>query len=113
MHHAAMLEKDLVAATSRSFILSILMEGDSYGYEIIQRVAALTRNELVWTDGMLYPVLHRLEDGDCVRSYWQPSPTGRKRKYYSITDHGRAELKERKRQWLVAHEALRSLWRGA
>ena len=108
-----MLEKDLVAATSRTFILSILTEGDSYGYEIIQRVAALTRNELVWTDGMLYPVLHRLEDSDCVRSYWQPSPTGRKRKYYSLTDAGRVELNDRKRQWQLAHKALSALWRGA
>lgn len=108
-----MLEKDLVAATSRAFILSILTEGDSYGYEIIQRVAALTRNELIWTDGMLYPVLHRLEDSGCVRSYWQPSPTGRKRKYYALTDTGRAELDDRKRQWHVAHEALNALWRGA
>jgi len=106
-----MLEKELVAATSRAFILSILTEGDSYGYEIIQRVAALTRGQLIWTDGMLYPVLHRLEDSGCVRSYWQPSPTGRKRKYYALTDAGRAELEDRKRQWRLAHEALDTLWR--
>lgn len=108
-----MLEKDLVAATSRAFILSILTEGDNYGYEIIQRVAALTNGQLVWTDGMLYPVLHRLEDSGCVRSYWQPSPTGRKRKYYSLTGDGRNELKDRKRQWNLADNALRALWNDA
>jgi len=107
-----MLEKDLVAATSRAFILSILTEGDNYGYEIIQRVAALTNGQLVWTDGMLYPVLHRLEDSGCVRSYWQPSPTGRRRKYYALTDAGRAELDDRKRQWNLANDALRALWVG-
>ena len=111
MHHASMFEKDLVAATSRTFILSILTEGDSYGYEIIQRVAALTDDALVWTDGMLYPVLHRLEDSNCVHSYWQPSPTGRRRKYYAITDTGRAELDDRKRQWRLAHDALTALWK--
>ncbi len=107
-----MFEKDLVAATSRAFVLSILVQGDSYGYEIIQRVAALTGNELIWTDSMLYPVLHRLEDGGCVSSYWQASPTGRKRKYYSVTDIGQAELEERKRQWQVAQVALSALWSG-
>ncbi|NKZ37592.1 helix-turn-helix transcriptional regulator [Oleiagrimonas citrea] len=112
MHHAVMFEKDLVAATSRTFILSILTEGDSYGYEIIQHVAALTHDELIWTDGMLYPVLHRLEDSGCVRSYWQPSSTGRKRKYYALTDTGRAELEERKRQWHLTNDALSVLWRN-
>lgn len=108
-----MFEKDLVAATSRTFVLSILTEGDNYGYEIIQRVAALTDDQLVWTDGMLYPVLHRLDDSGCVRSYWQSSPTGRKRKYYALTDAGRAELDHRKRQWDLADNALRALWDGA
>ncbi|MBB6183514.1 PadR family transcriptional regulator [Oleiagrimonas soli] len=108
-----MFEKDLVAATSRTFVLSILTEGDSYGYEIIQRVAELTDGALIWTDGMLYPVLHRLEDGGCVRSYWQPSPTGRKRKYYALTDVGRDELDDRKRQWRVANDALLALWPDA
>jgi PadR family transcriptional regulator len=110
MHHTAMVDKELVAATSKPLILSILIEGDSYGYEIIQRVGVLTENELRWTDSMLYPVLHRLEKQGCVCSYWQASPTGRKRKYYSISKIGRAELKEKKRQWRVANDALTSLW---
>lgn len=110
MHNGAMIDKELVAATSKSLILSILNEGDSYGYEIIQRVRGLTQSELKWTDGMLYPVLHRLEKKRCVSSYWQASPTGRQRKYYSVTKEGLAELEEKKRQWRVANDALTSLW---
>ena len=105
-----MVDKELVAATSKPFILSILVEGDSYGYEIIQRVHALTNNEFRWTDSMLYPVLHRLEAQGYVGSYWQASPTGRKRKYYSISKVGLAELEEKKRQWCVANDALALLW---
>ncbi len=110
MHHAAMVDKELVAATSKPLILSILSEGDSYGYEIIQRVHGLTENELKWTDSMLYPVLHRLENKGWVSSYWQASPTGRKRKYYSVSKDGLTELEEKKRQWRVANDALTSLW---
>ena len=100
----------MVAATSKPLILSILQEGDSYGYEIIQRVSGLTDDELKWTDSMLYPVLHRLEGSGWVTSYWQASPTGRKRKYYSITEEGLAGLEEKKRQWRIVAAALAELW---
>src|SRR5262245_18463548 len=55
------LGKDLVAASATPLVLAILAEGDSYGYAIIKRVAELSGGHLQWTDGMLYPVLHRLE----------------------------------------------------
>lgn len=108
-----MVDKELIAATSTPLILSILREGDSYGYEIIQRVHELTEKEFKWTDSMLYPVLHRLEKRGCLKSYWQASPTGRKRKYYSVSEGGLAELEEKKRQWRVANDALSSLWASA
>ena len=113
MHHGMMVDKELVAAPSKPLILAILAEGDSYGYEMIQRVHELTGNELKWTDSMLYPVLHRLEKEGWVSSYWQPSPTGRKRKYYAVTEDGLAELEEKKRQWRIADGALASLWEPA
>ena len=53
--------KDLVAASATPLVLAILAEGDSYGYAIIKRVTELSGGHLQWTDGMLYPVLHRLE----------------------------------------------------
>jgi DNA-binding PadR family transcriptional regulator len=108
-----MIEKELVAATSASIALSILSDGDSYGYEIIQRVNELTDGELEWTEAMLYPVLHRLENRELVECYWETSPSGRKRKYYSITKAGRAELKDKKRQWHVVAAVLAKLWNGA
>ena len=108
-----MLDKELVAATSASITLTILCEADSYGYEIIQRVTELTRGELEWTEAMLYPVLHRLESRALVKSYWQTSPSGRKRKYYAITSAGRAELKDRKRQWRIVDGVLGALWSRA
>ena len=105
------LGKELVAASSVPLILSILEEGESYGYAIIQRVRALSGGEIEWTDGMLYPVLHWLEEEEYVKARWEKSETGRKRKYYSIRREGRRALAEHKEQWLTVHAALQSLWR--
>jgi PadR family transcriptional regulator PadR len=105
------LEKELVAASSMPLVLSILSEGDSYGYAIIQRVKELSGGEIEWTDGMLYPVLHWLEDQGLVRSQWTKSESGRKRKYYALRPDGRKALKEQKAQWDIVTSALNQLWR--
>jgi DNA-binding PadR family transcriptional regulator len=105
-----MASKELVAASSRPLILSILREGESYGYEIIQRVLTLTEEELVWTDGMLYPVLHRLENEGLIKSKWKVSENGRKRKYYSLQVQGKRQLEEERRQWETVNNALMTLW---
>ena len=100
--------KDLVAASATPLVLSILSEGESYGYAIIQRVDELSGGELQWTDGMLYPVLHRLERNGYVESSWGRSETGRRRKYYRLTDRGAEELASQRRQWQVVNSALRA-----
>ena len=104
------LTKDLVAASAVPLILSILEEGESYGYAIIQRVRALSGGDIEWTDGMLYPVLHRLEAQGYVRSRWGESETGRKRKYYALKMGGRKALNEQKEQWQVVLATLNRLW---
>ena len=55
------LSKELVAASATPMILSVLGRGESYGYAIIQEIRDLSDRQIEWTDGMLYPVLHRLE----------------------------------------------------
>lgn len=102
--------KDLVAASSTPLVLAILAEGESYGYAIIKRVADLSGGHLQWTDGMLYPVLHRLERQGYVAAKWDTSETGRKRKYYRITKEGRAELAAQRQQWKAVDNTLRGIW---
>jgi PadR family transcriptional regulator PadR len=104
------LSKDLVAASATPLVLSILAEGDSYGYAIIKRVAELSAGHLKWTDGMLYPVLHRLERQELVAAKWGVSESGRKRKYYRITRLGRTQLAAQKQQWRVVNDTLRDIW---
>jgi DNA-binding PadR family transcriptional regulator len=104
------LGKDLVAASATPLVLAILAEGDSYGYAIIKRVAELSAGQLQWTDGMLYPVLHRLERQGLVSTKWGESDSGRKRKYYRITRAGRAQLAEQQKQWRVVDDTLHRIW---
>ena len=99
--------KDLVAASATPLVLAILSEGESYGYAIIKRVEELSEGELQWTDGMLYPVLHRLERSGYVEATWGKSESGRRRKYYRLTDRGTAELTDQRRQWKVITATLR------
>jgi DNA-binding PadR family transcriptional regulator len=104
------ITKDLVAASATPLVLGILAEGESYGYAILKQVNELSGGQLEWTDGLLYPLLHRLERLGHVESSWH-SPAGeRRRKYYRITDQGRAELAEHRRQWTTIVDALRGVW---
>ena len=104
------MSKDLVAASATPLVLAILAEGDSYGYAIIKRVAELSGGHLQWTDGMLYPVLHRLERQGCVVAKWSESENGRRRKYYRITKDGRTQLAAQRQQWQVVDGTLRGIW---
>jgi DNA-binding PadR family transcriptional regulator len=105
-----MIPRELVAASAEPLILSLLSRGESYGYEIIQQVKVLSGGRMQWTDGMLYPVLHRLEDRGLVKSRWGRSETGRKRKYYSLRQDGKKTLRRQREQWLTVHAALNKLW---
>jgi PadR family transcriptional regulator PadR len=106
------INKDLIAASSTPIVLAILAEGDSYGYAILRRVRELSGGRMEWTDGMLYPVLHRLERLGHVKARWQAADSGRRRKYYRITTQGRAQLVEERRQWQAVDATLRSIWQA-
>lgn len=106
------IDKDLVAASATPLVLGILADGDLYGYAILKRVSELSGGRMQWTDGMLYPLLHRLERLGLVSSSWGTSDVGRKRKHYAITPDGRAALAERQEQWTVVADALRQVWQA-
>ena len=111
MYSAAMLAKELVAASTEPLLLSLLAKGESYGYALIQEVKRLSGDEIEWTDGMLYPVLHRMEREGWIQSRWGEAETGRKRKYYSLRADGKRALKEQRDQWVTVSKLFRQLWK--
>ena len=106
------ISKDLVAASAAPLVLAILSAEESYGYAIRKRVAELSGGELEWTDGMLYPVLHRLERNGYVEARWGASDAGRRRKYYRLTKLGAEELAKQQRHWRLVDATLRGVWRS-
>ena len=108
-----MPSKKLIAASSEPIVLSILGHGESYGYAIIQRVRAASDGSMEWTDGMLYPVLHRLERSGWIQSRWGVSDQGRKRRYYRLTASGKRELARQRAEWEEVHGVLDALWGGS
>jgi PadR family transcriptional regulator, regulatory protein PadR len=107
------IDKDLVAASATPLVLAILAESESYGYAILKRVRALSGGEFEWTDGMLYPLLHRLRRLGYVTTEWRTPSGSRRRQYYMLTDDGRAALADQQRQWLAVTRALNDVWPGS
>lgn len=105
-----MISKNLMAASTKPLILTILSQGEMYGYQIIQNVIDISGGMLEWSEGMLYPVLHRMEKENFILSQWKMSSNGRRRKYYRLTEFGQKELDKEKKQWLKVHKVLAKLW---
>ena len=105
-----MIGKDLVAASATPLILSVLLDGENYGYEIIRRVKAVSGDQLDWSESMLYPALRRLEDRGLLKSRWVASESGPNRKYYAITRQGRSALAAERDAWMTIHTTLQALW---
>ena len=109
----ARVSKELVAASSRPMVLSILAGGENYGYDILKQVKLLSGGQLEWSDGMLYPVLHRLERDGLIRGRWQLTGEGRRRKYYRLTTRGKHQLARDRESWRAVHGALEISWGGS
>ena len=106
-----MISTPLVAASLKPLILSVLAQGDSYGYAIIQRVKDLTGGQIAWTTSTLYPVLHSLENDGQLVGEWRTGEEGPRRKYYRLTPRGAQALEREQKQWLDVHQALVTLWK--
>jgi PadR family transcriptional regulator PadR len=106
-----MISKSLAAASTKPVILSILAGGEIYGYQIIHNMIGISDGTLEWSEGTIYPVLHRLEKEGLIRSQWKISESGRRRKYYRLTELGRKELEKERQQWISVNAVLSRLWK--
>jgi DNA-binding PadR family transcriptional regulator len=104
------ISKELVGASAIPIILSVLKNGDSYGYEIVQNVKQLTLGEIKWKEASIYPVLKKLENGGMIKSYWKVLENERPRKYYTILADGKKQLEQNKHEWGLMQGVFGKLW---
>lgn len=104
--------KELIGASTRLLILSILAREANYGYALLRAINKEGEGLFTWQEGTVYPILHKLEKEDFVRAQWQEADTGRKRKYYYITAGGRDALAEGTKEWAGFHKMITALGEG-
>lgn len=93
------IDKSLLSGSTAMLVLSLLRDGDKYGYEMIEELAKRSDDTFRLKEGTLYPLLHSLEKEDLVVSYTKQTPTGRERKYYRLTAAGLAQLEYKEKEW--------------
>ena len=106
-----MPSKVLAAASAEPLILSLLSGGESYGYAIIREIKARSKDRIQWTDGMLYPVPHPMEDNGRITSRRVEAEERRKRKYYSIKKDSKRALERQRDQRLTVRSVLAGIWK--
>lgn len=93
------IEKSLLSGSTPLLVLSLLKDGDKYGYEMIEELAKRSDDTFQLKEGTLYPLLHTLEKEGFVTSYSRQTPGGRERKYYRLTADGLAQLEYKEKEW--------------
>ncbi len=101
------ISKELAKGSTGLLVLGVLSKHEMYGYQIIKTVELMSENVFQMNEGTLYPILHALEKEECLTAYWsENTETGRKRKYYRITEKGLKELAAQKQEWDTYQNAV-------
>ena len=103
------IARELKRGSLELIVLHLLSSGEAYGYQIVTKLTDRTNGALGVTDGTLYPVLYRLENAGFVTIRWETPQRGVPRKYYRLTDAGRAELERMTREWSAFADAMTRL----
>lgn len=106
------IKKELSKGSSSLLVLSVLESKDMYGYQIIKEIELRSEKVFSFKEGTLYPILHSFENNGYVKSYWDESEQGRKRKYYKITKKGLKVLQDSKDEWSAYSAAVGKVING-
>ena len=102
-------DKALISGSNAMLILSLLEDGDKYGYEMVQELKRRSKNAFEMKEGTLYPLLHALERAGEVKAYDRTAPSGRERRYYQLTEKGAGRLREKVTEWRAFSEGVNTV----
>ena len=108
----AAMSSDLLRGHTDTIVLKILSQGDSYGFEIYNRILEKTGEQYELKETTLYSGYKRLEAEGCISSYWGDETLGARRKYYSITEKGRKVFEQNMRDWQFTQKIINDLLEG-
>lgn len=106
-------EKGMLSGSTDMLVLSLLKDGDKYGYEMVTELAKRSDDTFHLKEGTLYPLLHTLEQNHHVKSYIKDAPTGRSRRYYHLTKSGENYLEKRTKEWKLFAEKVNTVLEAA
>ncbi|MDR3289316.1 MAG: PadR family transcriptional regulator [Peptococcaceae bacterium] len=103
------LSSDLLRGHTETIVLAILLHTDRYGFEIYNTILERTNEQYELKETTLYSSYKRLEKDGCITSYWGDETQGARRKYYHITDKGRALYRQNRLDWQFTQTILSDL----
>lgn len=106
------MDKEIMKGGIDILILSLLKKRDMYGYEIVKTLKENSNELYNMSEGTLYPALKRMENKNWIKSYWDNTEVGARRKYYKITDLGTEQLKKKLREWDKVNVLIKTCTEG-
>ncbi len=103
------IDKSLLSGSTPMLVLSLLRDGDKYGYEMVEALAQRSDDTFQLKEGTLYPLLHSLEKEKFVSSYTKVAASGRQRKYYALTKMGREQLEYKEAEWRLFSKSVNAV----
>ena len=102
-------DREFLTGTVGVLILSLLSEREMYAYEMLQEAERRSASAFQLKEGTLYPALHQMERSGLLKARWIDGPSGRARKYYTLTAKGRTQAASKRRQWASIAAAMRAI----
>lgn len=106
------MDKALLSGSTGMLILRLLDGQDLYGYQMIETLRSQSDHTFDLKAGTLYPLLHTLEERGFVSSYLESADSARPRKYYHLTNSGKAQLDRQEEEWRQYARAVEKVLRG-
>ena len=103
------IDKTLMSGSTTLLVLSLLTDGEKYGYEMTSELERRSDGTFTLREGTLYPLLHTLENSGYIKSTMRQAPNGRDRKYYRLTKKGAVLLDEKAEEWKVFSDAVNAV----
>lgn len=107
------VEKGMLSGNTDMLVLSLLKDGDKYGYEMVTELAKRSDDTFHLKEGTLYPLLHTMEQNRYVKSYIKEAPSGRSRRYYHLTKSGESYLEKKTTEWKQFTEKVNTVLKAA